>query len=128
MSIGHAKPDILNINLLNPILQTSLATAVNAISGKLNHYSVSFPQVTLIAALASLVSSVTKNLFDNLVFSYLATGVGVTVAFAVQNLMTSTKVDPRTVLLVAGPILLTEVCFDIIHYATARPVQPPSTP
>jgi uncharacterized membrane protein YjjP (DUF1212 family) len=128
MPIGHAKPDILNINLLNPILQTSLVTAANTISGKLNHHSVAFPQATLIAALASLVSSVTKNLFNNVVFSYLATGVGIAVAFAVRSLMSSTKVDPRTVLLVAGPILLTEVCFDIIHHATARPVQPPSNP
>ncbi|KIC71635.1 hypothetical protein [Candidatus Protochlamydia amoebophila] len=115
-----AEPDFLNINLLRPILQTSAVTAINAISGKLNHYSVSFPHLTLVASLASLVSAVTKKLFNNVISTYNATALGITISFVAQHLITKQTVNSRTVLMVAAPLILTEIFFDILHFTSGK--------
>ncbi len=120
---------IFKIDTIVPVIQTAAVVGVNEVLGRLGQYSVSFRAAILIGGVASLVTAISRNIFDNRLALHASTVIGVVAGINASRFFYPSiqSFDPKAALVIGGSLFVIQTAVDIARRPRIAPVETTTT-
>lgn len=102
------------IDTIVPAIQTAAILGINEALGRMGQYSVTSQAAACIGGVASLVTAITRNFFDNALARYASTSIGVLAGMGAYRFFYPTlqSFDPKAALAIGGVLFAIQAAAD----------------